>query len=108
MNRAYGDSLAQIAERCQQCTEGRGQALAARLERAISAQDGDRDAVLSAMGTAAGIAPGTVSQILRAEIECPPLRRLRGFARALGVPIAELIAAAERDGCKYGRRAVWL
>ena len=60
---AYGDSLAKIAERCR-CTEGRGQALAARLERAISAQDGDRDAVLSAMASAAGIAPGTVSQIL--------------------------------------------
>lgn len=105
---AYGDSLAQIAERCQQCTEGRGQALAARLERAISAQDGDRDAVLSAMGTAAGIAPATVSQILRADIDCPPLARLRGFARALGVPVGELVAAAERDGCQYSRRRFML
>ena len=101
---AYGDSLAKIAERCQQCTEGRGRALAGRLERAIAASDRDRDAVLSAMATAAGIAPGTVSQILRAEIDCPPLRRLRGFARALGVPVGELVAAAERDGCKYSRR----
>ena len=106
---AYGDSLAKIAERCR-CTEGRGQALAARLERAISAsaQDGDRDAVLSAMATAGAISVSTVGQILTGSILCPPLRRLRGFARTLGVPVGELIAAAERDGCKYGRRAVWL
>ena len=54
---------------------------------------------IARMARAAGITPSTVTQILRAEIDLPPLDRLRGFAQALdGVSLVELIDAVVRDG----------
>ena len=83
--------------------ERRGRFLAAELNRLVDAAD-NRETAIAAMARAAGISPSTVSQILRAEIDIPPLGRLRGFARALGVSLASLQRAAERDGASYETR----
>ena len=58
---------------------------------------------MSQLARAAGISTGTVNQILNAEINCPPLRRLEGFAEVLGVSTDAVIRAAEGDGCNYER-----
>jgi HK97 family phage prohead protease len=73
-------------------------------------EDMSRGEVIIEMGNEAGIEAGTVGQILRGEIDCPPLNRLIGFARALNVSQDDVISAAESDGCDYGRRSfgAWL
>jgi HK97 family phage prohead protease len=89
--------------------ETRGDSLAAFLNRQIGDGD-DRDAKIARMASAAGISVSTVGQILRGEIECPPIARLRGFARALSVSLDSIVGAAERDGCSYEGsegREVW-
>ena len=78
--------------------ESRGASLVALLERFLPADGAERTAAVERMASAAGISASTVGQILRAEITCPPDQRLRGFAEALGVPVADLLAAAGRDG----------
>ena len=105
---AYGDSLAQIAARAAGAPgetpgqtpgahETRGARLAAVLAEAIE-QTG---AETSTLAEAAGIDESTVRQILRGEIEAPPLRRLQGFARVLSVDVDKLVSAAEADGGEY-------
>ncbi len=92
------------------CPESKGRRLAALLDRLIDARatgGRTRADVIRAMADAAGISPSTVTQILRAEIICPPLRRLRGFARALGTSLGRLRASAESDGCEYGDEAAF-
>lgn len=83
-----------------------GRALAAFLNRQIdqiAGEDGDRAQVMRRMGTAAGIDADTVRNILTPGqpgfINCPPPRRLRGFARALNVSFSSVATAARRDGC---------
>lgn len=98
---AYDDSLATIAKRCRGGLEGRGEQLAAVLNAAIP--DSDRADLVGRLATAAGISESTVNQILSAQVNAPPLRRLRGFARVLGIPLARLVAAAEQDGGQYDR-----
>lgn len=63
--------------------------------------DTTRSDVMARMGSAGGISESTVEQILSESINCPPLRRLRGFARALGISAERIISAAESDGCEY-------
>jgi len=46
-----------------------------------------------------------VQGILAADIDCPPLDRLEGFARVLDVTLDALIAAGNADGCSYGEDA---
>lgn len=53
------------------------------------------------LASAAGIEPDTVNEILAGSIMCPPMDRLEGFARALGVSVDSLVMAAKRDGCRY-------
>lgn len=53
------------------------------------------------MAEAAGIDPSTVDSILNAEINCPPLERLEGFAEVLDTSTETLREAAEQDGCEY-------
>ena len=96
---AYDDAV--IAARMR---ETRGTELAAALRAALP--DDDEEAV-ARMAAAAGIEATTVRQILRAEIDIPPLNRLAGFARALNVPLSRLVQAANRDGADY-RLARWL
>jgi len=82
----------------------RGRQLASLLNRLIDEQeteDRPRSEIIEAMGDAAGIDAGTVNQILNADIDCPPLDRLQGFADALDVSAESLINAAEDDGCSY-------
>ena len=78
-----------------------GKALASFLEAQIEKSSDDRADVIERMGTAAGIDASTVNQILREDIICPPLQRLRGFARALSVSADRLMSEAEKDGCKF-------
>jgi len=84
-----------------------GQRLASVMTDIIEEQLGDEGEEPSArdlterLASAAGIEPGTVLQILAADIACPPLDRLRGFAEALDVPLQRLRSAAEQDGCEY-------
>jgi transcriptional regulator with XRE-family HTH domain len=49
-----------------------------------------RSDLIDRMASAAGIERGTVTQILRGEIETPPEERLRGFARVLGLKLSDL------------------
>lgn len=58
--------------------------------------------VVESMADAAGIDSGTVNQILRGDITCPPIERLEGFAEALSMPLQEILTAAETGGCEYG------
>ncbi len=83
-----------------------GAKLAAALNRAIDAKagDGDRAAVVASTASAGGIDAGTLNQILNGSIDCPPLERLQGFARSLGVGVGTLTGAARGDGCEYGER----
>ncbi len=83
----------------------KGERLAALLNTLIddaATEDRPRSEVIEAMADAAGISASTVSQILRGEVDCPPLSRLEGFASALGVGVGRLTTAAEADGCDYG------
>lgn len=57
--------------------------------------------VLEKVGKAAGISASTVKQIRNGQISCPPLDRLRGLAKGLGVPSKRLVDAAKRGGCSY-------
>lgn len=50
----------------------------------------ERDVSTGDLARAAGIDDSTMGQILRGEIDRPPERRLRGFARALGASVDEL------------------
>lgn len=76
-----------------------------RIEELVS--DGqDRADVVRRMAQAGGINESTVNQILLGDtaggINCPPIERLNGFARALNVSAGRLREIAERDGCTYG------
>jgi transcriptional regulator with XRE-family HTH domain len=89
--------------------ETRGTRLASSLNRRIDAlttDDRPRSAIVADMAREAGISVSTVSDILRAKINCPPLNRLAGFARALRTSAAGLRRDAERDGCQYGDRGI--
>ena len=85
-------------------TETRGAALVRLLEDRLPADGADRGAAIERMASAAGISVSTVGQILRAEIDCPPDERLRGFAAALGIGPDELARAVATDGCQRRRR----
>jgi len=92
------------AKGCEGC-EKKGAALGAFLNRRINSMAGDdageRAAIIGRMARAARVSVSTVNQILSGSIDCPPLARLRGFARALSVSIGSIVTAAERDGCEY-------
>ena len=84
----------------------RGESLAGTLSDAIdemSGEDTSSQDIQEEMADAAGISPSTVDEILSAEIECPPLERLEGFAEVLDINLDTIIAAAENDGCEYDR-----
>jgi ATP-dependent Clp protease protease subunit len=81
-----------------------GQNLARRLNERIAdlvTEDRSEEDVVAEMASEAGIDVSTVRQILREEIDCPPLDRLEGFARALDVSADSLQRVAESDGCNY-------
>lgn len=85
--------------------ETKGANLSSRLNSVISAMENDdlsRSDIIARMATAAGISAETVNEILNNNINCPPLRRLRGFARVLDVSFDALQSVAESDGCEYG------
>lgn len=71
------------------------------VESRMESQDIDRATVVSQMGSAAGIDASTVNQILAGDIDCPPLRRLEGFAEYFNVGRMRIIDAAVSDGCNY-------
>lgn len=84
--------------------ELKGTRLAGILNSEIDAQTDDdtsRGDVMARMARAGGIAVGTLQEILSGEINCPPLRRLEGFAEVLNISMSRLRAAAEEDGCEY-------
>ncbi len=86
----------------------KGSELVRVLNAGIEALEGDersRSDIVDLMGKAAGISAGTVNQILNNSIDCPPLRRLEGFALALDVSESSLVEAAEEDGCEYEKAA---
>jgi ATP-dependent protease ClpP protease subunit/transcriptional regulator with XRE-family HTH domain len=78
-------------------------ALQAKIDEMLAADEEMTQAmVVDMMAEAAGIDAGTVNQILRGDVNCPPLERLEGFASALKMPMTEITTAAEADGCVYG------
>lgn len=85
----------------------RGRKLAAYLNGQIDKKVTDelsQSDIVAQMARAAGISAGTVNQILNGEINCPPLRRLIGFAEVLDVSENAVVRAAEGDGCEYERQ----
>lgn len=84
----------------------RGASLASFLNKQIDALEDDdtsRADIIAGMASAAGIDSGTVNSILSGSINCPPIRRLQGFAGYLDVSIDSVVSAAEKDGCDYER-----
>jgi CRISPR/Cas system-associated protein Csm6 len=79
----------------------KGKSLAARLNSLIERDSRPNEEVVKVMASVAGISTNTVNQILRAEILCPPRKRLVGFASALGVSVNSILSAARKDGCTY-------
>ncbi len=67
--------------------------------------DAPRSDIIYEMADAADISTETVTEILNANINCPPLEQLEGFARVLDVPVEELIEAAEADGYSYSQES---
>jgi hypothetical protein len=85
--------------------ELKGTRLSGILNSEIEAQADDDTSeadIKAQMARASGISGDTLARILRAEINCPPLRRLEGFAEVLKVSMSRLRSAAESDGCEYG------
>ena len=81
-----------------------GDNLASLLNEQIDSKVNDnttRGDVVEDVAGAGGISSGTLNQILAGSINCPPLNRLEGFARELGISVDRLRRAAERDGCEY-------
>jgi ATP-dependent protease ClpP protease subunit/transcriptional regulator with XRE-family HTH domain len=94
---------------CEQCNKENGikngASLTATLNRAVDAMTDDsttRGQIIEQMASAAGISASTVNQILAGDIDCPPLRRLEGFASVLDISMKSIIDAGTRDGCNYG------
>ncbi len=52
----------------------------------------EKEVTTAQLASAAGISPSTVSGILAGDIDVPPIQRIRGFARALGVSVSQLEA----------------
>lgn len=81
---------------------GLGNLLSILIDRKIT-DDKGREDIMAEAGEEAGISGSTVGEIVAGEIKCPPLERLRGFARYFDVPLSRLQDAAESlDGCDYG------
>lgn len=83
----------------------KGVSLARVLNNAIDRMTNDdtsRGDIIRRIASASGVGASTIGQILNGSINCPPLRRLRGFVRVLGMSMNSLVSAAERDGCDYG------
>jgi len=86
------------------CSSIKGERLSAALNRSIDSMatgDTTRGDIIDRMGNAAGISSSTVSQILNGSIVCPPLARLRSFARVLNIGLSAMTTAATGDGCDY-------
>lgn len=84
--------------------EHKGRALGAELRKIIADKETEdvSRADLIRRGAAGGqIQPGTMNQIVRGDIDCPPLPCLTGIAKGLGVSSSRLRQAAERDGCDF-------
>ena len=78
----------------------KGMTLADTLNAAIG-DDDDRSDIIESLANEADIEASTVNQILSGEIDCPPMERLEGFARALDISLETLTDAAMEDGCEY-------
>lgn len=70
---------------------------ATRLGDFIQAEMDKKEISIAQLARSAGISPSIVTQIIRGEIKRPPDRRLRGFARALGVPFSRLLNLIPED-----------
>lgn len=83
----------------------KGEALGTFLNNAIDGMSGERSDIIERIASAADISESTVGQILNGSIECPPVDRLRGFARVLGISLDSMFTAGNRDGCEYEKSA---
>ena len=79
-----------------------------RINQMAGDDEKERQVIIARLARESGSARGagtitvsTVNQIIRGEINCPPLTRLEGFAKVLGVSLVAIRRAAERDGCDY-------
>ncbi len=80
----------------------RGQVLGNALSDAVDElvmDERPRADIIQELADAAGIAPGTVNQILGGAIVCPPPDRIEAFAGVLGLSMSGLADAAISDGC---------
>ena len=99
---AFYTPSGEIFSPCPTC--GKGLKLSRILDSEIGELINDnttRNQIIADMASAANIAPSKVQQALSGSTNCPPLRQLEGFARALDIPVARLRRAAEADGCNY-------
>ena len=72
-------------------------AMNARIDKITEDDDISRADVVSDLATAAGISADAVNAILAGEINMPPEKRLRAFARVLGVSLSSLMDASDSD-----------
>lgn len=86
------------------CGEGLANFLNDRIDQMADDDEDERQAIIERMASEANISVSTVRQILAGQINCPPLNRLEGFARALEISVESMISVAEtRDGCDYSQ-----
>ena len=80
-----------------------GKKLASMLNKAIdsaTSEGANRSDTIARVAKAGGIAAGTLGQILSGDINCPPTRRISGFAKALsGINVSGMQTAMNGDGC---------
>jgi len=93
-------------KRLRACGENLARLLNERLDELADGDDDRRGELIQEMADNSGEARGvgtisvsTVNQILRGEIDCPPVPRLEGFARVLDLTQERIFGAAEADGC---------
>lgn len=99
-----------LNEDCPTCGNKDGEKLGTNLSNALMGwieelenRENDpipRAEIVGRMAEEAGIDEGTVNGIISGEIDCPPMERVSGIARALpNANLDELQAAWEADGC---------
>jgi len=65
-------------------------------------EETNRAAIVKQLASAAGISEDTINAILAGDIDCPPLRRLEGFASVLDISMKTIVDSGTSDGCNYG------
>jgi len=101
--RAIDDGMLPFA--ASQATKGEalGSFLADAVADAVAEadEDVDEDDIVDDIASTAGMDRSTIEAIIDGDIECPPIERLEAFAEHVPATVAEMVEAADEDGCEY-------